>query len=65
MLILFSPSDTPMWVLYKNSCISKKHGVAFKALVPLTSVLHLQVEILNSHTNVIALCLTAGVESNH
>lgn len=34
MLILFSPNGTPMWVLYINSSVSKKHGVTFNALVP-------------------------------
>lgn len=65
MLILFSPSGTPMWVLYLNSCVFKKHGVTFKALVPLSSILHLEVEIPNSHTNAIIVCLIAGVERNH
>lgn len=62
MLILSSPSGTPVWILYLKSDISEKHGVVFKALAPLTSTL--QVEIPNSHTNVTIGCLLAGVESN-
>ena len=54
MLISFGPSGTPMWFLHMNSCISKKHGVALKSSVPLTPVLHSQVEIPGSHTNAIA-----------